>query len=74
MSKKKKIHFHALYIYIYMGSSSVLVLIGSHSLCNSFVVHTSSFFSHQMDKIPFVIHPRSNESNLVEKKNLFIFY
>ena len=52
-----------------MGSSSVLVLIGSHSLCNSFVVNQFLFFfSHQMEKIPFVIHPRSNESNLVEKK------
>ena len=33
------------YIYIYMGSSSVLVLIGSHSLCNSFVVNQFLFFT-----------------------------
>ena len=56
-----------------MGSSSALVLIGCHSLCNSFVVN--QFFSHQMEKIPFVIHPRSNESNMVGEKNvLFIFF
>ena len=53
-----------------MGSSSVLVLISSHSCCNSFVVN-QFLFSYQMEKIPFVIHPRSNESNLVEKKCLF---
>ena len=29
----------------YMGSSSVLVLIGSHSLCNSFVVNQFLFFT-----------------------------
>ena len=54
-----------------MGSSSVVVLIGSHSLCNSFVVN--QFISHQMDKIPFAIHPRSNESNLVEKQ-CFVYF
>ncbi len=32
-------------LYIYMGSSSVLVLIGSHSLCNSFVVNQFLFFT-----------------------------
>ena len=32
-------------VYIYMGSSSVLVLIGSHSLCNSFVVNQFLFFT-----------------------------
>ena len=35
----------ALCVYIYMGSSSVLVLIGSHSLCNSFVVNQFLFFT-----------------------------
>ena len=30
---------------VYMGSSSVLVLIGSHSLCNSFVVNQFLFFT-----------------------------
>ena len=35
----------SIYIYIYMGSSSVLVLIGSHSLCNSFVVNQFLFFT-----------------------------
>ena len=60
-------------INIYMGSSSVLVLTGSHSLCNSFVVN-QFFFSHQMEKIPFVIHPRSNESNMVEKKKFCLFF
>ena len=70
-------HIHSnknKYLYIYIGSSSLVVLIGSHSLCNSFVVNQFLFFfSHQMDKIPFVVHPRSNESNLLEKK-VFIFF
>ena len=56
-----------------MGSSSVLVLIGSHSLCNSFVVN-QFLFLHQMEKIPFVIHPRSNESNGVGKKCFFFLF
>ena len=34
-----------LQIYIYMGSSSVVVLIGSHSLCNSFVVNQFLFYT-----------------------------
>ena len=59
--------FGTKYKILCMGSSSVLVLIGSHSLCNSFVVNQFLFFfSYQMEKIPFVIHPRSNESNMVE--------
>ena len=58
----------------YMGSSSVLVLIGSHSFCNSFVVNQFLFFSYQMEKIPFVMHPRSNESNMVEKKMFCLFF
>ncbi len=33
------------YMSVYMGSSSVLVLIGSHSLCNSFVVNQFLFFT-----------------------------
>ena len=65
--------FCIVYIYIYMGSSSLVVLIGSHSLCNSFVVN-QFFISHQMEKIPFVIHPRSNESNLVEKICFVYFF
>ena len=52
--------------YIYMGSSSVLVLIGSHSLCNSFVVNQFLFFTPNGEN-SLVIHPRSNESNGVEK-------
>ena len=32
-------------VLVYMGSSSVLVLIGSHSLCNSFVVNQFLFFT-----------------------------
>ena len=55
-----------------MGSSSALVLMGSHSLCNSFVVNQFLFFSHKMDKIPFEF-PRSNESNMVEKK-CFVYF
>ena len=37
--------------FIYMGSSSVLVLIGSHSLCKSFVVNQFLFFTPN-EKIP----------------------
>ena len=55
-----------------MGSSSVLVRIGSDSCCNSFVVNQFPF-SHQMEKIPFVIHPRRNESNAVEKMFCLFF-
>ena len=58
---------------LHMGTSSVLVLIGSHSHCNSFVVN-QFLFSHQMEKIPLVIHPRSNGSNGVGKNVSFIFY
>ena len=60
------------HIYIY-GFFLVLALIGSHSLCNSFVVN-QFLFSHQMEKIPFVIHPRSNESNMVGKKMFCLFF
>ena len=38
----RDIHSHS---HMYMGSSSVLVLIGSHSLCNSFVVNQFLFFT-----------------------------
>ena len=55
-----------------MGSSSVLVLIGSHSFCNSFVVNQFLFFTPNGEN-PFVIHPRSNESNMVGKNVLLIF-
>ena len=34
-----------IYGYIYMGSSSLVVLLGSHSLCNSFVVNQFLFFT-----------------------------
>ena len=38
---------------IYMGSSLMLVLTGSHSRCNSFVANEFLFiFPHQMEKIP----------------------
>ena len=47
-----------------MGSSSVLVLIGSDSHCNSFVVNQFLFFHTKWRK--FVIHPRSNESKVVD--------
>ena len=54
-----------------MGSS-VLVLMGSHSCCNSFVVNQFLFFTPS-GEIPFVIHPRSNENNGVGKK-CFIYF
>ena len=62
-------------IYIpWVLQQSVLVLIGSDSHCNSFVVSQLLLFSYQMENIPFVIHSRSNESNAVGKKKLvFIF-
>ena len=37
--------FYKWYIYMYMGSYSLVVLIGSHSLCNSFVVNQFLFFT-----------------------------
>ena len=54
----------------YMGSSSVLVLIGSHSLCNSFVVNQFLFFTPNGENS---LSPRSNESNIVEKKFFFVY-
>ena len=33
--------------------------------------HVNQF---QMEKIPFVIHPRSNESNMVDKKCFVYFF
>ena len=56
----------------YLGSSSVLVLIGSHSRCNSFVVNQFLFFHTKWRK--FVIHPRSNESKVVDFFDFFIFF
>ena len=51
----------------------MLVLIGSHTHCNSFVVNQFLFFPHQMEKISFVIRPRRNDSNAVEKK-CFVYF
>ena len=68
-----------IYIYIYisiiynMGSSSMLVRIGSHSCCNHFVVNQFPF-SHQLEKIPFVIHSRRNESNAAERKKKSLIF
>ena len=57
------------YIYIYMGSSSVLVLIGSHSLCNSFVVNQFLFFHTKWRKFPLLYTQYGGK-----KEVLFIFY
>ena len=64
--------FHARLLALsHMGSSSVLVWNGSDSRCNSFVVNQFPF-SHQMEKIPFVIHTRRNESNALGKNVYFL--
>ena len=39
------VNFYFGVVHIYMGSSSVAVLIGSHSLCNSFVVNQFLYFT-----------------------------
>ena len=62
-------HLLALKI-IYMGSSSVLVLIGSHSLCNSFVVNQ---FTLLLTRLPYclcwkLLHTRRKYSDI---SNLF---
>ena len=56
-----------IYMIIYMGSSSVLVLIGSYSLCNSFVVNQFPFFTPNGEN-SLCYAMRSNESNMVGKK------
>ena len=55
---------------LYLGSSSMLVLTGSHSCCNSFVVNQFLFFTPNGEK-----YPRSNKSNAErKKKDLFYFF
>ena len=69
------IHFHQ---YLYLGSSSVLVLIGNgrHSLCNSFVVNQFLFFHTKWIKVPLLYTQEAMTAIWCEKiKNvLFIFY
>ena len=74
-----KLAFHCvdtkkkLYIYIYnMGSSSVPVLIGSHSLCNSFVVNQFLFFTPNGEN-SLCYTPKKQREQYGGKK-CFIFY
>ena len=48
------VHRYIYILYIYMGSSPVLVLTGSHSLCNSFVVDQFLFFHTKWRKFPLL--------------------
>ena len=61
-------------LYIYMGSSSVLVLIGSHSLCNSFVVNQFLFFHTKWRKFPLLYTQEAMRAIWWKKNVLFIFY
>ena len=54
---------------LYLGSSSMLVLTGSHSRCNSFVVNQFLFFTPNGEK-----YPRSNKSNAERKKKKIYYF
>ena len=57
-----------------MGSSSVLVLIGSHSLCNSFVVNQFLFFQTKWRKFPLLYTQEAMRAIWWRKKRIFIFF
>ena len=59
---------------IYMGSSSVVVLNGSHSLCNSFVVNQFFFFHTKWIKFPLLYTQEAMREIWWKKNVLFIFY
>ena len=56
-----------------MGSSSVLVLIGSHSLCNSFVVNQFLFFTPNGENYLCYIPKKQWEQYGGEKKKIIYF-
>ena len=56
-----------------MGSSSVLVLIGSHSLCNSFVVNQFLFFTPNGENSLCYTPKKQWEQYGGEKNVLFVF-
>ena len=57
---------------LYMGSSSVLVLIGSHSLCNSFVVNQFLLFTPNGEN-SICYTPKKQWKQYGGKKVFFIF-
>ena len=67
------IFFLCWFSYIYMGSSSVLVLTGSHSLCNSFVVNQFFFFTPNGENSLCYTPKKQWEQYGGKKEVLFIF-
>ena len=65
--------YYNLYYILYMGSSSVLVLIGSHSLCNSFVINQFLFFTPNGENSLCYTPKKQWEQYGGEKNVLFIF-
>ena len=60
--------------YIYIGSSSVVVLIGSHSLCNSFVVNQFLFFHTKWIKFPLLYTQEAMRAIWWGKKMFCLFF
>ena len=58
----------------YMGSSSVVVLIGSHSLCNSFVVNQFLFFHTKWIKFPLLYTQEAMRAIWWRKKMFCLFF
>ena len=57
---------------MYMGSSSVVVLIGSHSLCNSFVVNQFLYFTPNGEN-SLCYTPKKQWEQFGGEKNLYYF-
>ena len=57
-----------------MGSSSVLVLIGSHSLCNSFVVNQFLFFHIKWRKFPLLYKSKKQWEQYGGEKKNFVYF
>ena len=57
-----------------MGSSSVLVLTGSHSLCNSFVVNQFLFFHTKWRKFPLLYTQEAMRAIWWRKKCFCLFF
>ena len=58
----------------YMGSTSVVVLIGSHSLCNSFVVNQFPFFHTKWIKFPLLYTQEAMRAICWKKKMFCLFF
>ena len=72
--EKQILHFsHFQMVKCIWVKNPVLVLIGSHSLCNSFVVNQFLFFHTKRRKFP-LLYTQEAMSNMVEKKKICLFF